>query len=86
MGAVMATNARIYYDRHGTIVTVVEVKTDRSAPSAELFSAGDFASLEKRFATDEPLLEIHTGYRVDLSAKQPRLVKIEKKKPSRSTK
>jgi hypothetical protein len=80
MGTVMATSARIYYDRHGAIVSVVEVKTDRSAPAAELFSAGDFASLEKRLDTDESLLQVHIGYRVDLSAKQPQLVKIDKKK------
>lgn len=82
----MATRATIYYDRHGAIVSVVEIKTDRAAPSGGLFSAGDFASLDTRLETDESLLEVHAGYRVDLAAKQPRLVKIEKKSPQKRAK
>jgi hypothetical protein len=70
---------RVFYDQFGKIVTVVEMKSDSKTPPAGLLPMDGIASLDARLKTDETVLTVHTGYRVDSSAKQPKLVSIPKR-------
>ncbi len=65
----------VFYDSYGTIVSVVEIKSDRSAPPAGLMPMEGVGSLDTRLGDDETVLNVHASYRVDLSAKQPKLVR-----------
>ncbi len=71
---------RVFFDQYGTIVSVVETKADRSAPPAGLLPMDGVASLDARLNTEETVLQVHAAYRVDLSTKQPKLVRVESPK------
>ncbi len=66
--------AHVYYDRYGAIVSVVEISSDRSAPPAGVMAMDGIGSLETRL-DDETILHVHASYRVELSGKQPKLVR-----------
>ena len=70
---------RIFYDQFGKIVSVIEMKSDSKSPPAGVLPMDSVASLDARVDSDETVLTVHTRYRVDLSAKQAKLVPIPKR-------
>jgi len=70
----------VYHDKTGRVASIVEVKTDPKAPPAGIRPIPECESCEIDLTGElakVPLLELHTGYRVDRSARPPRLVRRE---------
>jgi hypothetical protein len=78
---------QVHFDELGQIVGVVEVRegeTDR--PPAGVILPRKFRMLETQLDREEPLIVVHTGHRVDLQGKEPRLTRIERaSKPKRGS-
>jgi len=71
---------RVYYNRYGKIVSIVEVKTDADHPPAGIFPIPDCESREIELTEDQAetsLILLHTNYSLDLSEGEPRLVPID---------
>lgn len=70
---------RVYYNRSGRIVSIVELKDKRKAPPAGIFPIPDCNDREIALTASQAkmsLIALHTGYRVDLTQKQPRLIPL----------
>ena len=75
----MARHVRIYCDKYGKIVSIIEMNADHDGPPAGLLPIPDCQSFDLRLSAAqarEPLIRLHTAYRLDLSAKQPRLARL----------
>jgi hypothetical protein len=87
---------RVYYDRTGNIMSVVEVKTDPDTPPTGIFSIPGTNELVLDLTESQaaqPLIALHVGYFVDTSQKEPRLIpivlendKMKQAKPRRKSK
>jgi hypothetical protein len=73
---------QVHYDRFGTVTSVVSLAIEDGAPPAGVFEMPGCRSFEVELDDSkhgpQDLLEVHTRYRLDLSDREPRLVRIEK--------
>jgi hypothetical protein len=70
----------VYHDRTGQVASIVEVKTDPKAPPAGIQPIPDCESFELDLTGElakVSLIDLHTGYRVDRTAKPPLLLRKE---------
>ena len=70
---------KIYIDRYGKIVSLVEDKDDPEAPPAGTFPIPGCRSYELQLTdeqAEESLLVLHMNYELDLSESEPRLVPV----------
>jgi hypothetical protein len=70
---------QVYYDRYGHIVSVVSPSAEESAPPAGIFPLPDSESFDLDLSEEQerqPLIQLHTQYRLDLSGHKPKLVPI----------
>ena len=70
----------VYHDQTGRVASIVEVKTDPKAPPAGIQPIPECQSFEIDLTGElakVSLIELHTGYRVDRSARTSRLVRRE---------
>lgn len=69
---------RVYHDRDGQIVSIIEIKDEKDIPPASISSIPDTEFFEIKL-TEElskiPLIDLHTKYMIDLMEKKPHLVK-----------
>jgi hypothetical protein len=69
----------VHFDELGQIVSVAEVHDgDDDRPQAGILLPRKFSLLEAEVADDEPLIVVHTGHRIDVRGREPRLTRIER--------
>jgi 2-phospho-L-lactate transferase/gluconeogenesis factor (CofD/UPF0052 family) len=81
-------NVEIHCDRYGHIVSVVSASAEAGAPSAGVFPMSDSQRVDLELDTEqggEPLINLHTQYRLDLTREEPRLVRIAQKRRTDAT-
>ena len=74
-------NVRIYYDKYGQIVSIIEMKSDSEGPRAGIFPIADCESFDLRLTAEQakqPLIQLHSTHTLDLTGKKPRLIPIKK--------
>jgi hypothetical protein len=79
---------QIYYDRYGHIVSVISASADEDAPPAGVFPMSDSQRVGLELDSEqerEPLIYLHTQYRLDLTREEPRLVRITQKRKADAT-
>jgi hypothetical protein len=76
-----ASKARIYHDATGRIVSIVAAEAGDQGPPAGIASPEGSRWCEIELSGElagVPLLDLHSGYRVDLTAEVPRLERADK--------